>query len=289
MEGNLIILAGGASSRMKGLIGSDSLSKDEKYQADNRSKCLISIDKNGRPLMDYLLYNAAMAGYKNIYIITSKDNQLFKSFYGNKRNDNNFKGLKINYAIQYISSNREKPLGTADALYQVMKQYPELKTTSFTVCNSDNLYSIKALKLLKESISANNALISYDRDSLKFSEDRIVKFALMLFNEDQFLEDIVEKPPMDTLSKYVDVNGKVRVSMNIFKFNGNMFFKYLENCPLHPQRGEKELPTSLLNMVKDHPNSTIGIPLSEHVPDLTSKGDISVLKNYVKNINLSDW
>ena len=289
MDGNLIILAGGASSRMKGLTGSDTLTKDEKYQADNRSKCLISIDKNGRPLLDYLLYNAKKAGYKNIYIITSKENELFKMFYGDKRSDNDFKGLKINYAIQHVPSKREKPLGTADALYQAMNQYPELQTVSFTVCNSDNLYSIKALKLLNEYSVVTNALISYDRDSLKFSEDRIMKFALMLFNKGQYLQDIVEKPSIDTLTKYIDVNEKIRVSMNIFKFDGNMFFKYLENCPLHPQRGEKELPTSLLNMVKDHPNSTIGIPLSEHVPDLTSKEDISVLKNYVKNINLSDW
>ena len=105
MDGNLIILAGGASSRMKGLTGSDTLTKDEKYQADNRSKCLISIDKNGRPLLDYLLYNAKKAGYKNIYIITSKENELFKMFYGDKRSDNDFKGLKINYAILNILIN----------------------------------------------------------------------------------------------------------------------------------------------------------------------------------------
>lgn len=289
MDGNLIILAGGASSRMKGLKGSDSLTKDEKYQADNRSKCLISIDENGRPLLDYLLYNAEKAGYKNIYIITAKNNELFKVFYGDKRGDNDFKGLKINYAIQHIPMNREKPLGTADALYQAMNQYPELKTARFTVCNSDNLYSIKALKLLNESLEVTNALISYDRDSLEFSEDRIAKFALMLFNQDHYLVDIVEKPSMDVLPGYLDGNGKLRVSMNIFKFDGHIFFKYLENCPLHPQRYEKELPTALLNMAKDHPNSILGIPISEHVPDLTSKEDIQILKKYVKHINLSEW
>ena len=34
---------------------------------------------------------------------------------------------------------------------------------------------------------------------------------------------------------------KIRVSMNIFKFSGEIF-KFLENCPLNPIRKEKELP-----------------------------------------------
>ena len=89
-------------------------------------------------------------------------------------------------------------------------------------------------------------------------------------------ENIVEK----------DSIGKIRVSMNIFKFDGNMFFNYLKNCPVTPNRNEKELPTALLNMVREHPMSTIGIPLSEHVPDLTSKEDILILKEYIKNISI---
>ena len=91
------------------------------------------------------------------------------------------------------------------------------------------------------------------------------------------------------MSSYKDEVGKYRVSMNIFKFDGNMIFEYLENCPVNEARNEKELPTALLNMIDVHPNSVIGIPLSEHVPDLTSKDDIQILKEYLKNINISDF
>ena len=124
---------------------------------------------------------------------------------------------------------------------------------------------------------------------LEFSKERIAKFAFILFDINQYLVDIVEKPSVDALVKYKDQFGKLRISMNIFSFDGSMFFKYLENCLPHSVRKEKELPTALLNMVRDNPTSTSGVPLSEHVPDLTSKEDILIVKEYVKHINLIDW
>ena len=43
-----------------------------------------------------------------------------------------------------------------------------------------------------------------------------------------------------------------------------------------------------MNMVHDNPASIIGLPVSEHVPDLTSKEDILILKKYVHHIDFSD-
>ena len=289
-QSNLVILAGGASSRMKKQsIEDNSLSEEERAQANKRSKSLISIDDSGRPLMDYLLYNAKKAGYQNIYIITGKENSLFKSFYGEQDSNNDFHGLTINFAVQEIPKNRVKPFGTADALYQAMEQYPILQTNSFTVCNSDNLYSIKALELLLPNTDSQNALISYDRDALLFSSERISRFALMLFDKELNLKDIIEKPDRNLTESFKGDDGKLRVSMNIFKFNGSLFFEYLKKCEVHPTRNEKELPSALMAMLKEHPISVKGISLSEHVPDLTSKEDIAILKEWVKDINLSDW
>ena len=191
--------------------------------------------------------------------------------------------MTIRFAIQNIPNNREKPFGTADALFQTLEQYPELKKNSFTVCNSDNLYSVKAFQLLRENNASPNALISYDRAALQFSEERISKFALMLCDKGGHLSDIIEKPSLNQMHSFKDSSGKLRVSMNIFKFDGNLFYNYLKNCPVNPYRNEKELPTALMNMIKEHPTSTQGIPLSEHVPDLTSKDDILILKEYIKN------
>jgi len=290
MNSTLLILAAGASSRMKQQsIELDNLSQEELQQSNTRSKGLISIDNSGRPLLDYLLFNAKKAGYSTIYIITGVHNSLFKSFYGAQDNNNEYNGLTIHFAIQHIPNDRTKPLGTADAVYQALEQYPNLKSTSFTVCNSDNLYSIKALELVRLFKKSPNALLGYRRKALQFSEDKIARFAVMNYSTEGYLEAIIEKPTISSLEAFRDASGGLRVSMNIFKFEGALFYSYLKNCPMNDLRCEKELPTALLNMISDYPNSTMVIPISEHVPDLTSKEDINVMKTYVKEIDLSNW
>ena len=78
--------------------------------------------------------------------------------------------------------------------------------------------------------------------------------------------------------------------MNAFKFNGSTLYTHLKNCPVNTERDEKELPTVLLNSVKANPNTTLGIPFSEHVPDLTAKEDIADVKEYLKkNYPVLDW
>lgn len=289
MHTNLIILAGGASSRMKKQTTVIDLSEQEIVEANQRSKSLISVNPEGRPILDYLLYNAKLAGYKNIYIVVGKQSELFKKFYGSKEKDNAFHGLNISFATQHIPQGRIKPFGTADAVYQAVTQYSELNTQYYTVCNSDNLYSSNAFLALRKTTS-DHAFIGYDRDALEFSMERIARFALAKLNVKNQLVDIIEKPALDEVDGYKDVFGVLRVSMNIFKFKGTTFFKYLKDCPVHVTRNEKELPTALLNMVKDHPSTVEGIPLSEHVPDLTVKEDISIVKNYLaKHYKTLDW
>ena len=71
--------------------------------------------------------------------------------------------------------------------------------------------------------------------------------------------------------------------MNIFKLNGNSIYPFLKFCPVNVERNEKELPTTVLNLCKSQPKTVRGIPFNEHVPDLTSKEDIEILKQYMKD------
>ena len=281
MHKNLLILAGGASSRMKKSVATDNLSEAEIKKANSRSKALLGFGKKDRPILDFLLLNAEKAGYKNIVIIISEDGGMFKEFYGNKDKNNTFKSLSISYATQYIPMDREKPFGTADAVSQAIEQYPELQNGAFTVCNSDNLYSVEVLTALRET-KASNAFISYDRNGLNFPMEKIERFALVLLDSNQNLIDIIEKPSKENVSRYQDSSGKFRVSMNLFKFTGNEIFPFLKNCPINPIRNEKELPTAILNMCKSYSFNMNGIPFNEHVPDLTSKEDIAIMKTYLK-------
>jgi len=289
MHTNLIILAGGASSRMKKQTTGNNLSVQEIAEANQRSKSLISLTPDGRPILDYLLYNAKQAGYKNIYIVVGKQSELFKKFYGSKEKNNDFHGLNVSFATQHIPKERTKPFGTADAVYQAVMQYPALNTYSYTVCNSDNLYTTEAFLALRKTTS-DHAFIAYNRDALEFSTKRVAHFALAKLNPENQLVDIIEKPDLAAVDGYKDASGVLRVSMNIFKFRGSTFLKYLKNCPIHVTRNEKELPTALLNMIKEHPNTVVGIPFSEHVPDLTAKDDIAIVKNYLaKHYKTLDW
>ncbi|MDT0606432.1 sugar phosphate nucleotidyltransferase [Croceitalea rosinachiae] len=290
MNQNLIILAGGVSSRMKKQSERQNLSSKTIQQANTRSKGLIEIGDGNIPFLHYLVNNAKMAGYLNIYMVIGENDTLFQEVYGKKERENNFKGLIISFVRQYIPDGRVKPFGTADGVFQALEQYPTLRSSMFTVCNCDNLYSKNILAALRKT-KAPNALAGYDRDSLKYTTERIARFALMKVGQDNSLIDIIEKPSDEEVLNYYDTEEKLRVSMNIFRFNGDLFYPFLQNCPVHPQRNEKELPTALLNMVNEIPRSVEVIPISEHVIDLTSKEDIATVNEYLKKHypNGLDW
>ncbi|HKI78080.1 MAG TPA: sugar phosphate nucleotidyltransferase [Ignavibacteriaceae bacterium] len=279
--GKLIILAGGVSSRMKKPVKTD-LTLDEKIlkETEQKTKSMLSVGKNSRPFMDYLLYNARESGYREIIIVISEQDESIKNYYGAKNTENEFLGLNISYVVQKIPKGREKPLGTADALLQALQFKNEWKGTKFTVCNSDNLYSQKAFKLLFEN-EYPNSLIDYDRNALEFEESKILKFAIIGKDEDNFLTGIIEKPTNRDIEKAKNGNGKIGVSMNIFSFQYNDILPYLESIPIHPKRDEKELPVAVNMMVKDKPKCLYCYQLAEHVVDLTAKEDILKVKKYL--------
>jgi len=260
---------------------SKNLSEEELKNANTRSKALLEFGNAKRPILDFLLLNAEKAGYKKVVIVIGEQGALFKEYYGKQLKDNSFRGLSISYAIQYIPKGRDKPFGTADALFQALTQFPELQHEAFTVCNSDNLYSVAALQALLTCKDAN-AFINYDRDALLFPMEKIERFALTLVDKNSQLEAIIEKPSKEKINDYKDLEGNFRVSMNVFKFTGTEIYFFLKNCPIETKRDEKELPTAILNMIRKSNNYIKGIPFAEHVPDLTSKKDISIMKAYLK-------
>lgn len=282
-NGKLVILAGGISSRMKKSPVPETI-VDEKLitDANEKAKSMIGVGKGHRPFLDYLLYNAREAGYQDVVIVISEKDDSIRKYYGLKDKSNEFFGLKISYAVQVIPKGREKPLGTADALQVALEAMPEWTGTRFTVCNSDNLYSQKALKLMLEH-NYLNAMVDYDRNVLEFETSRIEKFAITMKDEEGFLVRIIEKPSEDEINSAKSLNGTIGVSMNIFSFERDMIYPFLKSVPFHPVRNEKELPEAVNMMVEKYPKSVYCFPLSEHVPDLTSKEDIVPVQKYLEN------
>ncbi len=273
----LIILAAGASTRMK-LSGADAVaSPDQVQDADRVQKGMIRLG-GGRPLLDYLLLNAQAAGYREVLLVIGADGQAVRDRYTGHPE---LGGLTVRFAEQTIPSGRSKPAGTADALWQGVQSRPEWADSRITVCNSDNLYSVNALRLLLCS-EQDNALIGYDSSALGASRRRIAQFAVLQCDTNGSLLAIHEKPDRETYAAAQDVRGRVLVSMNIFRLSVRQVAPFLESVPPHPQRGEKELSTAVHLMVQAQPGSLQVIPLAEIVPDLTSKADIPLVQAWLK-------
>jgi NDP-sugar pyrophosphorylase family protein len=277
MDKKLIIMAGGASSRMKRSLETSELTPETKKIASSAHKSLIPLGSKQKPLLFQLIQNAVNAGFKEVYLITSPENEAFRECVGSASKNNLFAGALVHYAIQYLPQGRNKPLGTADAVQQAMEQHPELKNEFFSICNADNLYSVHAFALLLAPRDTPHALISYNRSSLNYSSARMSSFAIIDISEEGLLENIIEKPDPETFKNYEDTSDHIGVSMNIFSFEGALLFPYLKNCPIHLERNEKELPEAVRIMISEPKNKIRCFKVSEHILDLTSAED---LKNF---------
>jgi NDP-sugar pyrophosphorylase family protein len=280
MDPLIVVLAAGASSRMK---HSKATGFEERLllEAQIKPKSMIALGQNERPMMDYLLYNIRTAGYEEVTIVVAENDEHIRTYYGDASNQDRSFGLNISYALQKIPQGRPKPLGTADALMQAMNVRRDWRGKKFTVCNSDNIYSQRALGLLRETHHPC-ALIDYDREALQFMDERIEQFAVIHKDVEGYLVDIVEKPTTEQIQSATDSSGRVGISMNIFRFSYDLILPLLERLPLHPVRQEKEIPQAVKLLVQQNPRAVGTIPLSEYVPDLTTKSDIPLVREYLK-------
>lgn len=274
---HLLIMAGGASSRMKKSLAQYDLDQSTLQIAQKHHKCLIPVGKNKLPLLYYHLIQAKRVGVTQVFIITPKENQGFYDFLDQEYVKTAFASISIKLIQQQLPTGAKKPLGTADAVQQALDKAPMLKEGSFVVVNGDNIYSVKSLEALFSLATTQNALIGYDQEGLNFSRERLQKFALLKVNKEGFLTAIVEKPSLETMNTVRDSANRIRVSMNIFKLYGPSIYAFLENCPIDPIRKEKELPTAVQQFIHVNKEGFLLLPFCEHVPDLTSAQDFDLL------------
>jgi glucose-1-phosphate adenylyltransferase len=281
MEPNIVILAGGISSRMK-KPADGSLDARLLHDAEMKSKAMIGVGKEGRPFLDYLLRNADAAGYRDAVIVVGERDTSVREHYGSADRGNRFLNLTISYAVQPIPEGRTKPLGTADALMWALQARPDWAGARLSVCNSDNLYSVGALRQLLASTDAG-ALVDYDRDALAFPPERVQQFAV-IEKDGLYLRSILEKPGPDDIARAAGPGGRVGVSMNIWRFSYDTVLPAVREVPLNPVRLEKELPSAVMMLVQADPRSFRVYERAEHVPDLTDRNDIGRVQEYLARL-----
>lgn len=279
----IVILAGGISSRMKnppsGVLDID---KNLLSDSDNKSKSMIRLGSGNKPFLDFLLMNISRSGYNDVVIVVNEKDTSIINYYKDPESRYEFPEINISFAYQPIPPGREKPMGTADALYHACLSRPDWKGKKFTMCNSDNLYSVESFKILLNS-PYTNSMIDYESEGLGFDKERIGKFAITLKDDDNFLTGIIEKPPADLFESVLRKDGFVGVSMNIFRFDYDMILPFLIDTPVNPERNEKEIPTAIRLLIEKFPGSFYAYRRREYVPDLSSKNDIPVVKKFLED------
>jgi len=248
--------------------------------ARERAKAMLPVGEGSRPFLDYSLYNIEKAGYGEVMIVTADGDGSVRSYYEGDRRSSDFPGLEISYVTQTIPEGRNKPAGTADALLTALRARPGWRGGSVTVCNSDNLYSVKVLGMLLAE-NHPNAMIEYDRDGLGFPPERTEHFSIVRSDDSGFLVDIIEKPSQHDIASALAECGRVGVSMNIFRLSVDDILPIIGSMPPHPVRGEKELPVAVKMLASSRPGSVMVLRVSEAVPDLTSVPDIADVRRTI--------
>ena len=266
-DNNLIIMAGGMSSRMK--QGNDpGISSAHSMKINSLPKCMIPVGKEEAPFLNYLLSNVHMAGYKDVLIITNEMDDVIESHCRRLA----FQSTKISCTTQHTPPERSKPMGTADAVLQGLLSRPDWKGKKLTVCNADNLYSTKALRAVKNHAHPC-AMIAYVREGLNIAESRLSGYGLVKTDEYGWVKDLIEKPsPKEIDTQQGSCSG---INMNLYNFSYDLILPFLQECPVNKNRNEKELTTAVKNMVLNNPGSLHAISLSDPVLDLTYKTDIA--------------
>ena len=208
----LVILAAGMGSRFGGL------------------KQIEPVGPNGEFIIDYSIYDAKRSGFEKVIFIIKEENlEVFEETIGKRIKP----FIKVEYAFQKIDDlpegyeikDREKPLGTAHAIYCARN----LIEGNFALMNADDFYGYGGIKKVSEFLDGdldkdnkeNYALIGYklvntitDNGSVKRGVCNIKNGKLIGLDE-----SLIEK----------DEKGLVKTSFktNITKFFYSYFFSVI--------------------------------------------------------------
>lgn len=251
-----VILARGLGTRMRAVDENSKLDPEQAKIAELGIKALIPIADN-KTFLDFVLDNVRSAGCTEICLVIGDEHERLKDFCRKNR---------FSFSIQ------KQPLGTANAVLSAEKFIG--KGEHFLVINSDNIYPVNVLQsLLKLN---QTGLIGFERKGLiaksNIAADKIAKFAVIEFDENNYLERIIEKPDKIAENSYV--------SMNAWSFSPQIF----EACKnIKPSvRNEFEITDAVQFAIENLGEKFKVVISNEGVLDLSSRMDIA---GVIKKIN----
>ena len=256
----LVIMAAGMGSRYGGL------------------KQIDKVDDQGHIIIDFSIYDAIKAGFRDITFIIKKE--IERDFREVMDPHLQGKGVNVKYVFQEldklpegysIPEGRRKPWGTAHALMCCLGTVD----APFAAINADDYYGENAFKKIYEFLKnadesdgkSHFAMVGY-RVKNTVTEQGTVSRGVCKADENGMLTEIVERTKIAVDGDRIyyiedgeefDLDPNTLVSMNLWGFTT----KYLEECksrfpafldanlPKNPEKCEYLLPTLVADLIKE--------------------------------------
>ncbi len=239
----LVILAAGMGSRFGGL------------------KQMEAVDTCGHKIIDFSVYDAVRAGFQKVVFIIKKENEAdFRKYVGDPMSDH----VQVEYAFQdyatlpigcIVPEGREKPLGTAHAVYCCK----DIVDGPFAVINADDFYGrdgfdvlYKALVAAQDDEKYRYTMVSY-RLGNTLTDFGTVSRGCCTVDENGNLDTIIERTKImktedgaayseDNGATYMPISADTRVSMNMWGFTNSLLAELDDSMKLFFQKDMVERP-----------------------------------------------
>ena len=229
----LVIMAAGMGSRYGGL------------------KQIDPVDPEGHIIMDFSIYDAQRAGFKEVVFVIRRENeQLFREAIGDRVS----RKMKVKYAFQELSDlpegfqvpeGRTKPWGTGHAVLSAAA----VTDGPFAVINADDYYGEQAFRLIYDYLMNMQEKNWHDRYVMvgyllknTLTENGSVSRGICTTSPDGYLETIVERTKIirtpegaavseDEGASWTGVDPDSIVSMNVWGFPADFMNELKERFP----------------------------------------------------------
>ncbi len=289
MKPTLLVLAAGLGTRYGGL------------------KQIETVGPYGETIIDYSIYDALTAGFaKVVFIIMHYFEDAFREKVGSK-----FDGrVETAYAYQELDSclgaftpskKRRKPWGTGHAILVA----EEVIDGPFAVINADDYYGSNSLRLIAESITAedisssNYAMIGYMLKNT-LSDYGTVSRGVCECDERMFLKRVVERTKVEKTAdgaRYIDVDGVAHslpgdkiVSMNLWGFQPSIFghvrVQFEQFLKDYHERDEAELyiPSAVDELIRGGRATVKVLPTEDTWFGITYKQDRAIAMKCIRGL-----
>ena len=281
----LVTMAAGMGSRFGGL------------------KQIASVDDAGHPIIDFSMYDAYRAGFRDVVFIIKKEMEAdFREVVGNKAEQH----FNVSYVFQELDrlpegysvpEGREKPWGTGHAIACCKG----IVDGPFAVINADDFYGPTAFSAIYNYLRDNQddscyAMVGYRLRNTVTENGSVARGVCEV--ENGVLTGITERTKIykrgddaayteDDGATFVDLPGETIVSMNLWGFSANLldvlwerFPAFLDaNLSVNPKKCEYFLPFVVNDQLADKTASVRVLPCEETWYGVTYREDLeSVVK-----------